>query len=142
MIHVRNNLLMAASLLLLFCLPAHAQQDVQFIPEIDAYLKLNSTVRLYLQAKDDREGGDSTQFAIGPSIQLYLEPLLKLKHVTVFDLDDSKSRAQVVEAGYRHITAPGAAPEERMLVAVTSNFPLKGDFLITDRNRADLDWKK
>jgi len=132
---------MATPLLLLVCLPARAQ-DVQFIPEIDAYLKLNSTIRVYLQAKDDRDGGDSTQFAVGPSIQLYLKPLLRLKHVTVFDLDDSKSRALVLEAGYRYLTAPGAAPEERMVVAATSNFPLKAGFLITDRNRADLDWKK
>jgi len=139
--HVRTRWLMATPLLLLVCLPARAQ-DVQFIPEIDAYLKLNSTIRVYLQAKDDRDGGDSTQFAVGPSIQLYLKPLLRLKHVTVFDLDDSKSRALVLEAGYRYLTAPGAAPEERMVVAATSNFPLKAGFLITDRNRADLDWKK
>src|SRR5271168_56933 len=38
-------------------LPVHAQ-DVQFLPEIDAHLKLDSTLRVYLQAKDDREGGD------------------------------------------------------------------------------------
>jgi uncharacterized protein DUF2490 len=122
------------------CLPARAQ-DVQFLPEIDAHLKLNSAVRVYLEAKDDREGGDSTQFTIGPSIQLYLKPLIKLKHVTAFDLDDSKSRALVLETGYRYITAPDAPSENRMLVALTSNFPMKAGFHISDRNRADLDWK-
>jgi hypothetical protein len=137
-----NRVLSALPLLLLLCLPARAQQDVQFIPEIDAYVKLNSTVRVYLQAKDDREGGDSTQFAIGPSIQFYVKPLLKLKHITVFDLDDSKSRALVLEAGYRYLTAPGAPSKQRLVVAATSNFPLRAGFLITDRNRADLDWKE
>jgi len=122
------------------CLLASAQ-EVQFLPEIDAHLKLNPNVRVYLQAKDDRDGGDSTQFAIGPSIQFYLKPLIKLKHVTAFDLDDSKSRALVLEAGYRSITAPNTPFENRMLVAVTANFPLKADLLISDRNRADLDWK-
>jgi hypothetical protein len=122
------------------CLPARAQ-DTQFLPEVDGYLKLNSVVRTYLQAKDDREGGDSTQFAIGPSIQFYLKPLIKLKRVTVFDLDDSKSRALVVEVGYRYIVAPNAPTENRMVLAVTSNFPMKANFLISDRNRADLDWK-
>ena len=133
--------MLVVPLLFLPCLPARGQ-DVQFIPEIDAYLKLNSIVRVYLEAKDDRDGGDSTQFAVGPSIQLYLKPLLKLKKITVLDLDDSKSRALVLEAGYRRIIAPGAPPEDRMAVAATSHFPLKAGFLITDRNRADLDWKK
>jgi len=123
------------------CLPARAQ-DTQFIPEVDSYLKLNSFVRTYLQAKDDRDGGDSTQFAIGPSIQFYLKPLIRLKHVTAFDLDDSKARALVVEAGYRYINEPNAPTENRMVLAFTSNFPMKANFLISDRNRADLDWKK
>jgi uncharacterized protein DUF2490 len=140
MARVHKTILRWAFLASLACLPARAQ-DTQFIPEFDAHLKLNSFVRAYLEAKDDRDGGDSTQFTIGPSIQFYLKPLIKLKHVTAFDLDDSKSRALVLEAGYRYITTPGAQPENRMLVALTSNFPMKAGFLISDRNRADLDRK-
>jgi hypothetical protein len=121
-------------------LPARSQ-DVQFLPEIDAHLKLNSTFRAYLETKDDRDGGDPQQFTIGPSLQVYLKPLVRLKKVRAFDLDDSKSRFLVLEAGYRYITAPGAPSENRMLVAVTSNFPLKARFSLSDRNRADLDWK-
>jgi hypothetical protein len=121
-------------------LPARAQ-NVQFLPEIDAHLKLNSTFRAYLEAKDDREGGDPTQATIGPSLQLYLKPLIKLKKVKAFDLDDSKSRLLVLEVGYRYITAPDAPSENRMLVAVISNFPLNAGFSLSDRNRADLDWK-
>ena len=85
------------------CLPVHAQ-DTQFLPEIDAHLTFNSCVRGYLQAKDDREGGDPTQFTFGPSIEFYLKPLIKLKSVTQFDLDDAKSRPLVLESGYRLIT--------------------------------------
>ena len=33
-------------------------QNVQFLPEIDAYLKLNPHIRVSAQAKDTREGGD------------------------------------------------------------------------------------
>ncbi len=129
-----------AILALLACLPACAQ-EVQFLPEIDAHLKLNSYLRTYLEAKDDRDGGDPQQFTIGPSIQLYLKPLLKLKDVTHFDLNDSKSRMLILETGYRYITAPNTLSENRMITAVTLNFPLKAGFLMTDRNRADLDWK-
>src|SRR5215469_12006742 len=34
----------------------------------------------------------------------YLKPLIKLKSVTAFDLDDAKSRPLVLESGYRLIT--------------------------------------
>jgi hypothetical protein len=129
-----------ALLVLACCLPARSQ-EAQFLPEIDAHLELNSSLRAYVEAKNDRDGGDPTQFTIGPSVQFYLKPLVKLKRVATFDLDDSKSRALVLEAGYRYITAPGAPPEQRMLLAAASHFPLKAGFRLSDRNRADLDWK-
>jgi hypothetical protein len=129
-----------AFLLSFACLPARAQ-ETQFLPEVDAHLNLNSTFRAYLQAKDDREGGDPPQLSIGPSLQLYLKPLIKLKKVNTFDLDDSKARFLVLEAGYRYITAPNEPPENRVITAVTLNFPTGAEFRISDRNRADLDWK-
>jgi Protein of unknown function (DUF2490) len=127
-------------LLLLGCIPLHSQ-DFQFLPEIDTNLKLNSTVRVYVQAKDDREGGDPQQFTFGPSIQFYLKPLLKLKNVTLWDLDDAKKRPLVVEGGYRVITAPNTPVENRAQPAVTFHLPFMAGILLSDRNRADLDWK-
>jgi hypothetical protein len=120
-------------------LPAFAQ-SVQFVPETDTYLKLNSVLRAYLQAKDDRDEGASDQLSIGPSLQFYVKPLVKLKNITAFDLDDSKPRALVFETGYRSVTAPNALPINRMEDVLTLHFPLKAGFLISDRNRADLDW--
>ena len=117
-------------------------QDTEFLPELDTNLTLNSLVRVNVQAKGEREAGDPLQFQIGPSVLFYLKPLVKLKDVTVFDLDDSKSRFLVIETGYRYIVTPNAPSEERMIVAATSNFPLKAGFLFSDRNRADLDWKE
>ena len=129
-----------AFLACLACFPAR-EQNVQFLPEVDAHLKLNSSFRAYLEAKDDRDGGDPHQFAIGPSIQLYLKPLIRLKNTTTLDLDDTRSRFLVLETGYRYLTAPGAAPENRMLTAVTFNLPLAAGIRLSDRNRADPDWK-
>ena len=114
---------------------------VQFIPEVDAHLTVNSRIRTYLEAKNDRDGGDPQQFGIGPSVQFYLKPLIKLKKVTVFDLDDSKSRFLVLETGYRYITAPNSPSENRIITAATANFPLKAFFFLSDRNRFDWDWK-
>jgi|SRR6516225_6558881 hypothetical protein len=122
------------------CLIAYGQ-DTQLVPEIDAHLKIDSNFRAYLQAKDDREGGDPDQVTFGPSLQFYLKPLVKLKQVTIFDLDDTKSRPLVLESGYRIITAPNTPSENRALEAVTVHLPLFASILLADRNRADLDWK-
>lgn len=124
----------------LACALSHAQ-DTQFLPEVDTYFTANSRVRFLVQAKDDREGGDPQQFTFGPSIQFYLKPLLKLKHVTLFDLDDVKRRMVVFESGYRIITAPNTPNENRAIESVTFHLPIMWKILLADRNRADLDWQ-
>lgn len=129
-----------ALLLCASCFGACAQ-DVQFLPEIDVHVKLNSVTRVYVQAKDDREGGDPQQLSIGPSVQLYVKPLVRLKEVTTLDLDDAKSRFLVLDTGYRAVAEPDTPLENRMVVAATSHFPLQWKFLLSERNRADLDWK-
>jgi len=116
-------------------------QAPQFLPEIDAYLRINPLMRTYFQAQGDRDGGVPLQATIGPSLQFYLKPLLKLSRVTTFDLDDAKKRPLVLEAGYRVITAPNEAIENRFMPIATVALPTKGALLVTDRNRADLDWK-
>jgi len=63
------------------------------------------------------------------------ERMLDAGHVTIFDLDDSKKRALVLEAGYRYITGPNEVPENRIEMIATSQFPMKAHFLISDRNR-------
>ncbi len=137
---IGKALLAWAFLVCFASLPARAQ-ETEFLPEVDAHLTLNHTFRTYLQLKDDRDGGDPTQFLVGPSLQLYLKPLLRLKNVNTFDLDDSKSRLLVLETGYRYITAPGAPEENRLIEAATFNFPLQAGFFASDRNRFELDWK-
>ncbi len=130
------------ALVLLFCRAGSAQssQEAQFLPEIEAYVKLNSNIRVGVQAKNTRDGGESTQAAIGPHIEFYLKPLVRLRDITLFDLDDAKARPLVLEAGYRYLAAPGKPSTNRFPVSVTSHLPLKAKLLLTDRNRADLDW--
>ena len=123
------------------CLPAFAQQNVQFLPEVDAYLKLNSVFRVYVEAKDDQDGGDSAQAGIGPSVQLYLKPLATLKKMRAFDLDNAKSRFLVLETGYRYIGEPDTPTENRVLTSATFNFPMKAGFSMSDRNRFEFDWR-
>src|SRR5580704_15151440 len=117
-------------------LPVGAQDGVQFLPEVDAHLKLNHSLRTYLEAKDDREGGDPHQFTFGPSIQFYLKPLIKHQHVTLFNLDDSKSRPLVLESGYRIVTAPDTPVDNRLSEVATFHFPLMAGILLSDGNTA------
>jgi hypothetical protein len=111
------------------------------LPEIDTYLKVNPEMRAYFQAQGDRDGGVPLQATLGPSLQYYFKPLVTLKKITAFDLDSAKKRPLVVEAGYRVITAPNESVENRFMPIATVALPMKGSFLLNDRNRADLDWK-
>jgi Protein of unknown function (DUF2490) len=138
---IRGRWPIAAFILLFRCSAASAQSSVtEFFPEIDAYFKLNSDIRLVFQAKETREGGDPTQAEIGPSIEFYLKPLLKLKRVTAFDLDDAKSRPLVLAIGYRYVPTPGKPTVNRLEPVLTFHFPLIAQILLSDRHRADLDW--
>ena len=138
---VRGKWLVAALLLLMRCSPTHAQNSVsEFFPEVDAYLKVNSNVQVYFQVKDTREGGDPTQVEIGPSIEFYLKPLIRLKDVTRFDLNDAKSRPVVFAIGYRYVPSPDRPTVNRLEPVVTFHFPLMAQILLSDKNRADLDW--
>lgn len=138
---VRRWELVFALGLISFSLQARAQQD-QFLPEIDFYYKLSSGVRLQFQAKQTREGGEPTQAEIGPTIDFYVHPWIRLDKVRKFDLDDAKSRPLVVSVGYRYLPeANGGAATNRLEPVMTSRFPVSTKVLITDRNRFDLDWK-
>ncbi len=132
---------MTALLLFLPCMLTRAQTSAtEFFPEFDVYAHLNPKVRFVFQAKDTREGGEPTQAEIGPSVDFYLKPLIKLKNATVFDLDEAKSRPLVVSIGYRYLPSPNKPTVNRMEPVATVHFPLKGRILLTDRNRFDLDW--
>ena len=116
-------------------------QSTQFLPEIDVYYSINPLVRASFQAKQTREGGDPTQVEIGPSIELYLKPWIKLQNSTIFDLDQAQKRALVFSTGYRVLPSPNAPVTNRWDLIATANLPLRGGILLSDRNRADLDWQ-
>lgn len=128
--------------MLLGCVCSAARaQDVEFLPELDVSYALSSNARIYLQAKEDREGGDPRQATIGPSLLLYRRPLMKLKHVLIFDVDNTKSRLFVVESGYRSILAPNTPLTNRWIESFTFHYPLLNQVLVTNRTRWDLDWQ-
>jgi Protein of unknown function (DUF2490) len=138
---IRRRKFIIAFGLICSCLPAVAQVD-QFLPEINFYSKLSSGTRIQLQAKQTREGGEPVQAEIGPSVDFYLRPLIRLAKVTKFDLDDAKSRPLVLSIGYRYLAeGNGGVPTNRLMPVVTSRFPVSTKVVLTTRNRFDLDWK-
>lgn len=116
-------------------------QTSEFLPEVDTYFGLNSQVRIYFQAKETREGGDPIQAEVGPSIEFYVKPLIRLHDATEFDLDQGKKRVLVLAVGYRYLPSPSSPATNRLRLDGTSNFPMKGKVLISARNRFDLDWQ-
>jgi hypothetical protein len=140
--YIRCRWVILALFLLVPASSAFAQNSTaEFLPEVDANFQLNSYVRFVFQAKDTREGGDPTQAEVGPSVEFYLKPLLRLKNATRFDLDDAKSRPLVLAVGYRAVVTPGKPLTNRLEPVATFHFPIMAQILITDRNRADLDWQ-
>src|SRR5271163_3918646 len=137
---VRTACRMAALLLLASGVPVRAQRSItEFLPESDAYVQLNSNIRFAFQDKETIADGRLAVSAFGASIEGYLRPLEALQRVTVFDLDETKCVPVLFSLGYRYLPAPGKPAVNRMQPFVMFHFPLKG-FLITDKNRADLDW--
>ncbi len=119
-------------------MPASSQQTFQFLPEVDLFYKPDSNVRLSFQAKRTRENGDPTQTEIGPSMEFLVKPLAHLGKVSLYDLDESKSRLLALSFGYRYLNTPGSAAVNRTILQATPNIPLAGGFLVSDRNRGEI----
>lgn len=118
-----------------------AAQTDELLPEIDVYHKLNPDVRVYFQAKQTREGGQPVTAEIGPSVEIYLKELSRLVDIRAFDNDDSKAQLLVFSVGYRYLPYPDAPSANRFEPYITINVGTKARVLISDKNRADLDWQ-
>lgn len=133
--------MIAAALALLWPQSAAAQTS-QVLPEVDTYLELDPSTRISFQVKGSREGGVPVQAEIGPSLDFYIKSLPTLLRITTFAPDDSKGRLLVLSIGYRYLPqASGAPATNRVEPLAIFRFPMKRSVLISDRNRADLDWK-
>jgi hypothetical protein len=134
--------LFALFFLLLFFLafPVYAQDD-QFIPEVDTYFRVSANFRLNFQARQTREGGQPTQAELGPGAEFYMKPWIHLLGATARDLDRTKERVLVFAVAYHYLPSPSAPTTNRLRLDLTSHMPLKAKILVTDRNRADLDWQ-
>jgi hypothetical protein len=139
--HFRSRVLVVAFVLLLPTACVHAQAPITaFLPEVDGYFRLTSSARLIFDAKGYMENGDLNHAQIGPSLQFNIRPLKRLKEITIFDLDDTKCMPMVFTIGYRYLPSTVQPNISRMQPILMFHVPFPGRTLISDRNRADLDW--
>src|SRR6516164_10179290 len=97
-----DSVRMAVILVFLLLLPCEraSGQTFQFLPEVNVFSRVQPDIRFNFQAKETREAGDPTQVEIGPGFDFFLKPLVRLKKITKFDLDDSKARPLQLSAGF------------------------------------------
>jgi hypothetical protein len=134
---------MAVLFLWLTCTIAPGQATITaFLPEVDTYVRVSPDIRMVFQAKGYMENGDLDHAQIGPSLQFNLRPLEALKKVTVFDLDDIKCMPVVFDIGYRYLPSTVQPGLNRLQPIALFHVPMPGSVLVTDRNRADLDWSR
>ena len=139
--HIQNTWLITPFVALLPCLCTRAQTSTTgFFPEVDSYARLTSNVRLVLQAKGYMEEGDFMRAELGPSFQLNPRPSEKLRKLSVFDMDDMKPMPVVFSIGYRYLPSATGTSTNRLEPLVMFHIPMPGRIVVTDRNRADLDW--
>lgn len=87
------------------------------------------------QTKLPKSTGSSAE--IGPNIDFFLKPLVKLKRITVFQLDQSKDRPVMLRLGYRYMPSTDGTVEHRGFAEATGRYPLLRGVLLSDRNRVE-----
>ena len=131
-----------ASLALLLCSLGHAQTSAmtESLPELGAHVGLNLNVRLVFQDKRTLDDSGLISTELGPSIEFYLKPIRILREITLFNLDETKSVPLTMSVGYRALIYPGKPTTSRVEPVVGVHLPFWARILVTDQNRADIDW--
>jgi hypothetical protein len=124
-----------------FAVPARAgDTQTDFLPELNAYLKLTTTTRLFLLGSLTQPLSDgSTEGEAGVHLDLTLKPILRreLRRATW-----ERERYLWVRFGYRLLGTLGytddPSMEHRGILEVTARLPLPAEIWLVNRGRVDL----
>ena len=114
-----------------------AQDQSQFWPELDTYVKLSDRSRLFfiasLSSDQDTRSRDGE---FGPNFDYFMRPLARAR---LREKDPSKNKFLTFRIGYRYLPSfGGTSPNENRAIAeITSRFYLPLSILLSDRNRFD-----
>jgi hypothetical protein len=142
-----------AGLALAFCLfsvvSAHGQEDEtrsELWPEVDAYLRLNSAMKLFGLAAFSsarKESHSEGQYGIHWDVSWKARHRLLFHHLTD-RANDEKLRPFTFRIGYRYNSTiqDNGDPfrEHRGILEAHVRWPFPGGVLVSDRNRVDLRW--
>ena len=129
------------SLVLAIAAPLAAQEDVktEFWPQIDTFLRLNDSMRLYVPIARTREGTEnSDQYGtVGAYLDYFVAPIASL-HL-VGPAFAAQMRRLQLRVGYGYTEAGNGQPASNTMTAeATARMVLPWEILASDRNRFDL----
>ena len=91
-------------------------------------------MRVSFFAAATRENREGTSAELGPNIDFYFKPLMKLKKITVFELDPAKSRLLMFRAAFRSCLRRWTNWSIAGVVEATGSYsPLVRGVLLSDR---------
>jgi len=135
--------LASAVLIILFAgisaTPETPNTQGEFRPEIDAYISMNPSTRLFLLSSfRSNQPGNSWDGDFGAHLSFALKPLFR-RELRQRD-DVFNKRFLSFQAGFRYMRnlAEGAPLEHRWIVDCMPRYPLPGNVIISDRNRGEM----
>ena len=134
-------LTVAATALLAVAAPAPAgDTQAQFIPEVDAYLRLSDRTRLFFLGSLSQNLSESTtDGAVGVHLDITLAPLLRRQ---LRDADWERERYLWIRIGYQRLGSldgrENGSIENRGILEATARVPLPLDVWLVNRFRTDL----
>jgi hypothetical protein len=122
-------------------MPARAGDTTrEFVPEVNAFVKLTDQTRLYLLGDMTRNSTtDRNEGELGAHLDFTLKPVLRPR---LSEADWVRDRYLWARVGYVVLTSPdsrGSGPEERRgILEITGRIPLPNEVWLVNRGRVDL----
>ena len=139
---IRAAIAFAAGLAAALSPLAHAADASEFWPELSAFVKLDDTKRLYLDAAYAKGmESDQRSLDLGAFLDVSLMPILREE---LRGEDWQRNRYLWTRVGYTRIfkqsNGPAEVAEDRGVLALYGRAPLPEDTMVEGRVRADLRW--
>jgi len=139
---IRPALALAAVAVAALASPARAADASELWPELSAFVKLDDTKRLYLDASYAKGmESDQRSLDLGAFLDVSLMPVLREE---LRREDWQRNRYLWTRVGYTRIfkasNGPAEVAEDRGVLALYSRAPLPEDTTVEGRVRADLRW--
>lgn len=119
--------------------PAGAQNtQSQQWPELDLFVKLNSSVRLGGIVKRSTDGENYNSAEVGGHLDITYKALRPLARAALRSNDETKGHYVTARVAYSHFDNTEKANEDRAVLELTPRYSWPWSILMSDRNRTEL----